>query len=475
MKAMHVQGKIRPYISLVFAIACVVDAGWIALALFLSNTVNQQPWSQLHTLAWIVAAVAFTLTGEVFKIYRSFREESLFARTSRVWFVWILVVSSLLFAAFISKYSEQYSRASTLLWFLLAPSFISSWHIFAGVILRVLRARGHNSRRAAIVGVCEIGENIAKNIKSKPWIGIEIVGFFDDRHRDRLSSIDDNLGQIKGNYDDLLEKAHNGEIDIVYIALPLRAESRIVNLINLLGDTTASVYLTYNFGGFNLLPQKSAPRWSRIGSISILGIVETPFQGLLGALKRVEDLALGVCILALISVPMLIIAAAVKLTSKGPIFFKQTRYGLNGKKIKILKFRSMTVCEDGDKIAQATKNDSRITPLGAFLRKSSMDELPQFLHVITGSMSIVGPRPHAVAHNEYYRSKIDWYMVRHKVKPGITGWAQVNGWRGETDTPEKMMKRVEHDIVYIRNWSLLFDLKIIFKTVFGAKAHSNAY
>ncbi len=172
---------------------------------------------------------------------------------------------------------------------------------------------------------------------------------------------------------------------------------------------------------------------------------------------------------------MLAIGIGVRLTSPGPALFRQRRYGLNGEVIDVLKFRSMSVTEDGDEIKQATKNDPRITKLGAFLRRTNLDELPQFLNVLGGTMSIVGPRPHAVAHNELYRKKVQGYMLRHKVKPGITGWAQVNGWRGETDTLEKMEKRVEHDLDYIRNWSLLWDLQIIFMTVFGSGARRNAY
>src|SRR5690606_11945794 len=161
--------------------------------------------------------------------------------------------------------------------------------------------------------------------------------------------------------------------------------------------------------------------------------------------------------------------------SRGPVFFRQRRYGLKEEVIDVLKFRSMTVAEDGDVVQQATKGDARVTPFGAFLRRTSLDELPQFLHVPTGEMSSVGPRPHAIDHNELYRQKIDGYMLRHKAKPGITGWAQVNGWRGETDTLEKMEKRVEHDLEYIRNWDLLWDLEIVFRTVFSKRARQNAY
>lgn len=191
-------------------------------------------------------------------------------------------------------------------------------------------------------------------------------------------------------------------------------------------------------------------------------------------IKRVEDVVLAFMILLMIAVPMLLIAAAVKLTSRGPVFFKQRRAGLNGKQFKVFKFRSMTCCEDGSRVTQATKNDQRVTRLGAFLRRTSLDELPQFLNVLMGDMSIVGPRPHALAHDDLYSAKIPTYSLRHSVKPGITGWAQVNGWRGETDTDDKMIKRVEHDLHYIASWSLTLDLWIIIKTALGG-ANKNAY
>jgi putative colanic acid biosynthesis UDP-glucose lipid carrier transferase len=231
------------------------------------------------------------------------------------------------------------------------------------------------------------------------------------------------------------------------------------------------VYLAADFFVFDLLHA----RWVTLGGVPTMSLHETPFYGVDGWLKRLEDIVVGSLILLIIAIPMLIIALCVKLTSPGPALFRQRRYGLNGEVIDVLKFRSMSVTEDGAEIKQATKDDPRITRFGAFLRRTNLDELPQFLNVMAGSMSIVGPRPHAVAHNELYRKKVRGYMLRHKVKPGITGWAQVNGWRGETDTLEKMEKRVEHDLDYIRNWSLLWDLQIIFMTVFGSGARKNAY
>ena len=204
-------------------------------------------------------------------------------------------------------------------------------------------------------------------------------------------------------------------------------------------------------------------------------VYDTPFRGARRAIKRLEDIVLGCTFLLLCAVPMLLIAVAIKLTSKGPVLFKQPRHGENGREFNVYKFRSMSVMERGALVTQAQRNDPRVTKLGAFLRRTSLDELPQFLNVIAGDMSLVGPRPHAVAHNALYRTKILEYMRRHKVKPGITGWAQVNGHRGETDTLEKMIARVEHDLVYIRSWSLWLDVKIIVLTVFGRKVRQNAY
>jgi len=242
-------------------------------------------------------------------------------------------------------------------------------------------------------------------------------------------------------------------------------------VLNLCSDTTATVYIIPNFFMYNLLNA----RWQSVGSIQTLSVFDTPFQGGSELLKRAEDIVLSLSILCLIAVPMLCIAAAVKITSPGPVIFRQNRYWLDGKKIVVYKFRSMSAQDNGTEVKQATKNDSRITPLGAFLRKTSLDELPQFINVLQGRMSIVGPRPHAVAHNEQYRKLIEGYMLRHKVRPGITGLAQVNGLRGETETINKMVKRVEFDLDYIHRWSVWLDIKIILKTVTNGFINKNAY
>lgn len=242
-------------------------------------------------------------------------------------------------------------------------------------------------------------------------------------------------------------------------------------MLSRLADSTATVYIVPDFFVFELLHS----RWTNIGGLPAVSIFEKPFYGVDGVVKRGLDLLLAVVGLVGLTLPMLVIGLLIKVTSPGPIFFRQRRYGLDGREILVWKFRTMTVCEDGDQVTQATRNDCRVTPIGAFLRRTSLDEIPQLLNVITGSMSLVGPRPHATAHNEHYRTMIQGYMLRHKVRPGITGLAQVNGCRGETDTLEKMQQRIELDHRYIREWSLWLDVKILLQTVLVVLSRQNAY
>jgi putative colanic acid biosynthesis UDP-glucose lipid carrier transferase len=334
--------------------------------------------------------------------------------------------------------------------------------------LAVVRRHGFNTRRVAIVGARDLGAYLAQTILNTPSMGLMPIGFYDDR---KLSGSRRVSGELAGDLDDLVDEARKGNVDLIYITLPMFAEARIKRLINRLSDSTVSVYLVPDVFMYELLHSK----WGNVGDLPVISIFDTPFYGVDGWLKRALDVVLGSIILLIIAVPMLLIALGIKLTSSGSVFFKQRRYGMNGHMIEVWKFRTMKVSEDGLDVTQATRNDPRITPFGAFLRGSSLDELPQFINVLQGTMSIVGPRPHAVAHNEQYRKLISGYMLRHKVKPGITGLAQVNGWRGETDAIEKMQKRVEYDLGYIRNWSLGLDIKIILLTVFKGFSGKNAY
>ncbi|MFT3857773.1 MAG: undecaprenyl-phosphate glucose phosphotransferase [Aquabacterium sp.] len=257
----------------------------------------------------------------------------------------------------------------------------------------------------------------------------------------------------------------------VYITLPLGSQPRIVELLEAVQGTTASLYFVPDVFGISIIQG----RLQDMNGVPVVGICETPFTGTNELVKRVSDIILGSIILVLISPILLAVAIGVKLSSPGPIIFKQRRNGLDGEEIVVYKFRSMRTQDNGPVVKQATKDDPRITPFGAFIRKTSLDELPQFINVLQGRMSIVGPRPHAVAHNEEYRRLIKAYMVRHKVRPGITGWAQVNGYRGETETIEKMQARVEYDLEYLRNWSLGLDLQIVIRTVRLMLFDRNAY
>jgi putative colanic acid biosynthesis UDP-glucose lipid carrier transferase len=260
-------------------------------------------------------------------------------------------------------------------------------------------------------------------------------------------------------------------IQLIYLSLPMASQPRILQVLEELKDTTASIFFVPDMFVTDLIQGHSGS----VCGMPVISVCETPFRGSSGVAKRLSDIILSVLILLLISPILVIVAAAIKLGSPGPIIFRQRRYGLDGKEIVVYKFRSMTVTEDGAAIKQAAKNDTRITPLGAFLRKTSLDELPQFINVLQGRMSIVGPRPHAVAHNEMYRKLIKGYMVRHKVRPGITGWAQVNGYRGETETLDKMQGRIDFDLDYLRHWSLRLDLYIIFKTIRLVIGDNKAY
>jgi putative colanic acid biosynthesis UDP-glucose lipid carrier transferase len=469
----------------------LIDAFWIMSAHYISHLLypaaqrviaslgvappgsspSQQDWTTLNTLASVTAVVTFQVMAEAHGLYRSWQGIPVRRELMSTLMSWFMSIPVLLFFAFVTKTSEVYSRSISLTWFFGTAATLTVWRLAMRTLLYELRKRGGNTRSVAIAGATEIALNLAKTISEEPYSGMRLVGFYDDRNSDRRVAVPEQYGGVIGDLNQLVSDAREGKIDIVYISLPLRAESRINSLVRKLGDTTVTAYVVADFFVFDLLHAQ----WTNVGDIPAVSILDTPFHGLGGWVKRLEDIVVGSLILALIALPMLAVAVGVKLTSSGPVFFRQKRYGLNGKEIRVLKFRTMKVMEDGANVKQATKDDPRVTPFGKLLRRTSVDELPQFLQVLTGEMSIVGPRPHAVAHNELYRSKIQGYMLRHKVKPGITGWAQVNGWRGETDTYEKMQKRVDHDLDYIRNWNLLLDIRIIWMTIFGSKTSDNAY
>jgi len=471
MAASEKSGVLRGNASAVSFLQRMADAGWIVIAQYVACLFYGQVWGTQNTVVACLAVVAFHMSAEAFGLYRPWRGAPFRQELLRIFGTWAVVVPALLILGFTTKTTASYSRFVTASWFVLAPSLIMAWRSAVRVALHELRRGGFNQRTVAIAGATPLGNQVAQRINSDPSYGMKVVGYYDDRGAGRRAELAPGSGGFIGGLSQLVTDARAGKIDIVYVALPLKAEPRINHLVRRLADSTTSVFVVADFFVFDLMHA----RWSNLGDLPVVSIFDTPFSGASGSMKRVEDLILGSLLLLTVSIPMLLVALAIKLTSNGPIFFRQKRYGLNGREIRVWKFRTMSVCEDGASVSQARKGDARVTPLGRILRKTSLDELPQFFNVLGGEMSIVGPRPHAVAHNEEYRSQIHGYMLRHKVKPGITGWAQVNGWRGETDTVEKMERRVEHDLHYINNWNVWWDLQIIFLTVFGRKTGLNAH
>ena len=381
---------------------------------------------------------------------------------------WVAVLGLLGLLGWATRTLQAFDQEVIFAWALATPAVLFAAHRLLPLVMpRVLATQGLQ-KVAVIAGANDLGRRLAERLRD-PMLGTRVAGYFDDRGAGRLQNLP--AAQNLGDLSRLADFARAQRVDVIYIALPMASQPRILRLLEDLRDTTASIYFVPDIFVSDLIQA----RVDSIGGLPVVAVCETPFYGFNGAVKRVSDVVLSIFILAVISPLMLAIAIGVKLSSPGPVLFKQRRYGLDGRKIVVYKFRTMTVAEDGDVVRQATRNDRRITRLGAFLRRTSLDELPQFINVIQGRMSVVGPRPHAVAHNEIYRKLIRGYMIRHKVRPGITGLAQVMGWRGETQTVEKMKGRIEHDLQYLRSWSLLLDLQIILKTVVVVLQRQNAY
>jgi putative colanic acid biosynthesis UDP-glucose lipid carrier transferase len=370
---------------------------------------------------------------------------------------WAVIVLILLFFGYATKYLGAFNPMVIVTWIAFVPVILYVAHRTVPILVpKILAAEGYRS--AVIVGVTEPGRKLVEQFATSAFLGVNVVGFFDDRAPPRLGELP--AAGLKGTLADLTAFVKANGVEAIFVALPMASQPRILRLLDELRDTTASIYFVPDM----FLTDLIQARMDDINGLPVVAVCESPFYGVNGLVKRLEDLVLSSLILIAISPILAATAIAVKLTSPGPVIFRQRRYGLDGKEIVVYKFRTMHVMEDGPNVPQAIEHDPRVTRLGHFLRKLSIDELPQFVNVLQGRMSIVGPRPHAVAHNETYRKVIKGYMVRHKVKPGITGLAQINGYRGEIRSLDKMQKRVEYDLEYLRNWSLRLDLAIIVKT-----------
>lgn len=426
--------------------------------------------SELNPMYLIVSVIVFSLTfpGNTkinvapFKIIRN------------ILVSWLITASIVIAFSFATNHPGFIDRNVVQQWLWMTPLCqiiaVFALRTFAPFILKLQGPK----RYAIIAGMNKQGISIAASLQKSEYNNTECLGFFDDRPADRLSEkLDHDLQYpILGKLSDIAEYIQQHQVDIVYMSLPMENRPRIVKLLDELKDTTVSIYFLPDIFLSDLIQGNVG----QVDGIPVITLYETPLTGVDGIIKRVFDLLFSAAALVFISPILLIISLGVKMSSPGPIIFKQRRYGLDGKEILVYKFRTMSVAEDGAVVVQATKQDQRITAFGKLLRKTSLDELPQFINVLQGRMSVVGPRPHAVAHNETYRKIIKGYMVRHKVRPGITGWAQVNGFRGETDTLDKMQSRIEYDIDYLRNWSAKLDIYIVLKTIaMLLRKEKNAY
>jgi putative colanic acid biosynthesis UDP-glucose lipid carrier transferase len=468
-------GTIRPNHSLLDIMRPIVDGVCIYAAMCLVKTVARGYVESAAHVTALTAIVLFMMISQLTGLHRRWSSWTSNQEILAVAWTWVGTLIVLTVVGFLTRYSEVFSRSVIIAWAVLTPCLIGLTRMVSRLIQRDLSQRGIGVRRVAIAGFNPLGQQVAKNIEEDAGLGLKLSGYYDDRAHFRQAETADGEdaaeSEIDGGLDTLVEKAKRGGVDIVLITLPMRAESRIRYVLDRLSDSTVSVYIVPDFFVFELLHS----RWTSVGGLPAVSVFENPFFGVDGISKRVADFGLATMALLIAAVPMLLISIAIKCSSRGPVFFRQRRYGLDGREIRVWKFRSMRTCDDGPVVRQATKNDSRITPLGSILRKTSLDELPQLFNVIEGSMSLVGPRPHASAHNEEFRGRIRGYMLRHKVKPGITGLAQVSGCRGETDTIEKMEKRIEWDHRYIRDWSLWLDIKILAKTLLVAWRQPEAY
>jgi putative colanic acid biosynthesis UDP-glucose lipid carrier transferase len=389
----------------------------------------------------------------------------------RLTVAWLGVVVTLLLLGYTTKLSAVYSRRVLLTWFIMTPAIsIALWVLLRGWLRHILSNSG-TARKVVVAGINKISLSLVENMKDHPEYGLKFEGFFEDRSSGRLGIQDVASEWLLGKLLELPDYVRENRIDMIFVAIPISHIKRTQDLLDALKDTTTSIYFVPDIFVVDLIQSRS----DEVGGIHVLSLCETPFYGWRAVMKRLSDIMLASTMLLLASPVMVAIALALKFTTNESVLFKQRRYGLDGEEIIVYKFRSMITSDDGDDVKQASVDDSRVTHLGRILRKYSLDELPQLINVLQGRMSVVGPRPHAIAHNEEYRRLIKGYMVRHKVTPGITGLAQVNGCRGETASVEDMERRIHYDLKYLREWSLGLDLRILTKTVASLIGDKQAY
>lgn len=438
--------------------------------LFVAAWLGGEP---LHNGYIVLASMVFVMCLAAFRRYDMLRRWE-FGRVgsigSRMLFAWMLIAALLVLVGFATRHIDAFERWVLLGWLAGTPVAFAAAHVFARYGLLRLFPNLARSRTAVIVFVNPSSRKLAAMMDGLETPRFKFLGFFEDREPERMGLSDSNI-PILGGTDALVDYVNTNSVEVVFVVLPAHGADRALGVVEQLGDTTASIYYVPDFRMFDL----TMMRFTEVGGLPVLTLSETPFFGADGMLKRIMDVLFSAAILVLLAPIFLFIAVVILVTMGWPIFFTQRRYGLDGKEIKVHKFRSMRVLEDGESVNQATRDDPRVTPVGRFIRRTSIDELPQFWNVLKGQMSVVGPRPHAVSHNEMYRKLVKRYMARHKVKPGMTGWAQVHGLRGETRDIEDMKRRVQYDLDYIQRWSPELDVRIVLKTLYIIFRDHEAY
>jgi len=437
-------------------VAGALLANWIRFGAPLLS----QEYARLLVQTVVFALLVFSASP----LYRSWRGRGLFAETFQVTLQWSVVFGGVLLYMAALQLTESYSRLWGALWFGFSLAGAVGMRVVVRGTAAWVRSRGMDLRTAVIVGANPDAQRIVDTLKQSPWAGIEVRGWF-ATHADRT---DIKGVPLLGNLEALGGYVESRSIDQVWLAMPMRDQSRIAYSLSQLEHSTADIKYVPDLFGMHLLNHSV----EEVAGLPVINLQQSPLQGKARVMKAAEDRLLAGIILLMISPLMLLIALAVKLSSPGPVFYRQERMSWNNKTFGMLKFRSMPVdAESGTGAVWARAGENRATRVGAFLRKTSLDELPQFINVLKGDMSIVGPRPERPVFVHQFKHEIPAYMKKHMVKAGITGWAQVNGWRGSTD----LKKRIECDLFYIENWSLWFDLKIIFLTLFKGFVHKNAY
>ncbi len=423
------------------------------------------PDLEVYYLALLPIWIVFMFNAKLLGLYKPLRGKPVsidFYNISKVTILSVLILTA---ATFFYR-SESFSRVVTVYFWALATFSMFASHLLVRLLLAEARRRGFNLRHVLIVGSGELGQAVAEKINLHPEFGMNIVGFLTSH----VEKVGREIGGIKvlGMYSDIVRIIRTHGIDQLYVALPLKAHDRLEKVLANLGEETVDIKVAPDLIKFMNLQAGV----EELDGLPIVNLTESPLYGWNLVAKRTSDIVLSVLAILLSAPVLLLVAVLIKLESRGPIIFRQERVGLDGKEFEMLKFRSMRVdAEDKTGPVWANKNDDRKTRLGAFLRKTSVDELPQLFNVLKGDMSLVGPRPERPVFVEEFKKSVPQYMLRLKMKAGLTGWAQVNGWRGDTS----LNKRIEFDLYYIKNWSLLFDLKIILMTFWKGFINPHAY